>query len=132
MNIPNRSGYQVYQKNMYETASPHKLISLLYNAAVTNIQRAIRVIDEQKSEEANKFILKAQEIVLELMACLNFEQGGDIAANLREIYFYCSNQLMQANIHKDTKLLREVEGIIDNLRQAWQEIGKDVSIAQQI
>jgi len=132
MNLPNRSGYQAYQRNMYETASPHKLISLLYNAAITNIQRAIQAIEGQQTGDANRFILKAQEIIYELMACLNEEQGGKLAANLKEIYFYCTNQLVQANIRKDINLLREVEGIIDPLRQAWQEIGKDVSVGQHV
>jgi len=128
MNVANRSNYQIYQKNMYETASPHKLISLLYNAAVTNIQRASKALDESRWEDASRFNIKAQDIIYELMSCLNEEQGGALAANLKQIYFYCVNQLVQANIRKDQSILSEVEQIIDSLRQAWQEIGKDVSI----
>lgn len=132
MNIPYQAGYQAYQKNMYETASPHKLISLLYNAAITNIQRASNALDDRNLADASRYIMKSQDIIYELMACLNEEQGGNIAANLKQIYFYCTNQLIQANIHKDANRLKEVEGIIDSLRQAWQEIGKDVSIGQHV
>jgi flagellar protein FliS len=128
MNVPNRSNYQIYQKNMYETASPHKLISLLYGAAVTNIQRSAKAYEESRWEDASRFNLKAQDIVCELMACLNEEQGGEIATNLKQLYFYCLNQLAQANIHKDCSMLQEVEQILESLKQAWQEIGKDVSI----
>lgn len=131
MNLPNRSGYQVYQKNMYETASPHKLILMLYNGAVTNIQRAATAIQEKKYEEASRYNLKAQDIIYELIACLNEEQGGTLAQNLKQIYFYCVNQLVQANIHKDITLLEEVKEHINNLREAWQQIGKDVSISAQ-
>lgn len=131
MNIPNRSGYQAYQKNMYETASPHKLILLLYNALITNIQRTSKALDDESFEEADRYNLKAQEIIYELLSCLNEEQGGQIAKNLKEIYFYCVNQLIKSNLHKDKALLVEVEGLIEDLRQAWQEIGKDVSIGAQ-
>ncbi len=131
MNMPNRSGYQAYQKSKYETASPHKLISLLYNAAVSNIQRAAKALDEGKYADANQFNLKAQDILYELLSCLNEEQGGEIAANLKEIYLYCVNQLVRANIRKDKSVLLEVERHVDNLRQAWLEIGKDVGVGAQ-
>jgi len=132
MNVPNQTSYHAYQRNMYETASPHKLILLLYNAAITNIQRAEKALDDKKIEDSNRYNLKAQEIIYELMACLNEEQGGQIAQNLKQIYFYCANQLVQANVHKDRSLLEEVERLIDELRQAWQEIGKDVSIGARV
>jgi len=132
MNVPNQTGYHAYQRNMYETASPHKLILLLYNAAITNIQRAEKALDDKKIEDSNRYNLKAQEIIYELMACLNEEQGGQIAQNLKQIYFYCANQLVQANVRKDRFLLEEVERLIDELRQAWQEIGKDVNIGARV
>lgn len=131
MNMPIRSGYQAYQKSKYETASPHKLITLLYNAAITNIQRSAKALNDNMYNDANQYNLKAQDILYELMSCLNEDQGGEIALNLKEIYFYCVNQLVQANIHKDNSLLSEVERNIDSLRQAWIEIGKDVSVGVQ-
>jgi len=129
LTVLNHAGYQAYQKNKYETASPHKLIWLLYDGAINNLRRAQAAIDQSESNEANRFILKAQDIIYELMSCLNEEQGGEIARNLREIYFYCVNQLIQANIRKEKALLQEVEGYIDSLRSAWIEIGKDVGLA---
>src|SRR5690606_12231439 len=106
-----RSGYQVYQKNKYETASPHKLILLLYDGALSNITRAKQALDANQKVEANRHILKSQEIINELLACLNEEQGGEIAQNLKDLYFYMVRRLVQANIRKQKDPLIEVEGL---------------------
>lgn len=129
MTLMNARGYQAYQKNKYDTASPHKLIALLYDAAATNIERALKAIDQNMGQDASQFILKAQDIVSELMACLNLEQGGEIANNLKDLYFYMIKQLVQANIRKDKEILLEVSGYILSLREAWQQIGKEVGIS---
>lgn len=128
MNMLTRPGYQAYQRNKYETASPHKLILLLYDGALTNIARAKQAIDSKKIVEANQYILKTQDIVNELLACLNEDQGGEIAQNLKNLYFYVVRQLVQANIRKQKEPLDEAETILAELRETWVRIGKDVGL----
>jgi flagellar protein FliS len=77
-------------------------------------------------------MLKAQDILYELISCLNENQGGEIARNLKQIYLYCIQQLTQANLQKDPKHLDEVEGLVQQLRSAWVEIGKDVGLGARI
>jgi flagellar protein FliS len=125
--VQHKPGYQAYQKNKYETASPHRLILMLYDGALTNLNRAKQAIDLNNRPDAHRFIQKSQEIVLELMACLNMEQGDEIAKNLREIYFYSVNQLVKANIRKKKEDLLEVESILRDLRNTWDQIGKEGS-----
>jgi flagellar protein FliS len=124
--VQQKPGYLAYQKNKYETASPHRLILMLYDGALTNLNRAAQALDSNNRADAHRFIQKAQEIVMELMACLNMEHGDEIAKNLREIYFYVVNQLVQANIHKRKDELLEVQTIVRDLRDTWGQIGKEV------
>lgn len=124
-----RSGYQVYQKNKYETASPHKLILLLYDGALSNITRAQQALDAKQTVEANRHILKSQDIINELLACLNEEQGGEIAQNLKNLYFYMVQRLVQANVRKQKDPLIEVEGLLRSLRDTWAQIGKEVNLS---
>lgn len=120
------SGYQAYQRNKYETASPHKLILLLYDGVVGNIRHARNALERKEHAVAHNHILKTQDILYELMSCLNEAQGGEIARNLKQIYLYCIQQLTRANIRKDPEQLVEVENLVQPLRSAWAEIGKDV------
>lgn len=126
MNAQSRMGYQAYQKNKYETASPHKLILMLYDAGLTNIGRARAALAAKNMAEANRFMKKTQEIVFELLSCLNEEQGESIAKNMKEIYLYLIRLLTEANVRKDAELLNEPEGILKQFRDTWDQIGKEV------
>ncbi|WP_372629518.1 flagellar export chaperone FliS [Cohnella sp.] len=126
MNAQSRMGYQAYQKNKYETASPHKLILMLYDAGLTNIGRARQALAAKNMAEANRFMKKTQEIVFELLSCLNEEQGESIAKNMKEIYLYLIRLLTEANVRKNAELLNEPEGILKQFRDTWEQIGKEV------
>lgn len=128
MALPNQSGYLAYQKNKYETASPHRLILMLYDGALANLRHAMQALDSGNAEAAKSHVLKTQDIISELASCLNVEQGGDIAFNLRRLYLYALSRLAQANVRKDRSMLKEVEDIIADLRSAWAEIGKEVGL----
>ena len=132
MAMTNFSGYQAYKKNKYETASPHKLILMLYDGALTNLHLAADALDKQDHISAHGFLIKSQEILSELLSCLNTDQGGQIAENLKQIYLYSINQLAKANVQKDRALVDEVEGCISELRSAWAAIGKEVGLGTSI
>ena len=72
-------------------------------------------------EKINTNIIKAQEIVTELMASLNTEKGGQIANNLMAIYSYFYQQLLQSKNKKNISLLKEILNMMKDLRLAWQE-----------
>ncbi len=129
MNMVSRSGYQVYQRNKYETASPHKLILLLYDGALLNIARAQQSYERGMNNEAKQSILKAQDIVSELLSCLNEDQGGELASRMMQLYLYVMRMLVDANIHRKKEALYEAEVVLRDLRSAWEQIGKDVGLS---
>lgn len=128
---PNMTGYQVYQRSKYETASPHKLILLLYDAAIAKMKYAIDLLEKGQAADARPAILKSQDIVYELLSCLNEEQGGEIAQNLKRIYLYAVQRLALADIHKEAAHVKEALEPITNLRSAWSEIGKEIGLGAQ-
>lgn len=124
------AGYQAYQKNKYETASPHKLILMLYDGAIRFSKKAIEELECKNIAESHQFIVKAQDVVYELISSLNEAEGGEMAQNLKQLYLYIIEQMVQANLKKDSALMQEAINILQELRSAWEEIGKDVSIAK--
>ncbi len=127
--IPNYSGYHAYQRNKYETASPHRLITMLYEGALRFMNQAIQKIEQKDIAGTNTAIHRAQDILYELIACLNFEQGKEIATNLNNLYRYSIDLLIKANIEKNTDALREAASIITDIKEAWDQIGKEVSVS---
>lgn len=115
-----------YKETSVKTASQGTLILMLYDEGIKKIEAAVELLDVKKVlpesiEIINKHILKAQEIVTELMASLDTEKGGQIGNNLMALYSYFYQQLLQANIKKDVALLKDILMMMQDLRATWQQ-----------
>jgi len=117
---------QSYLEMKVKTASPIQLVIMLYDKAIVCLNSAIEHINKKsiKYDVINNNIIRAQDIVSELMLSLDFEQGGDIAQNLFAIYDYCMKEMIDGNIKKDSLSLSNVVKILTELRSAWAELEK--------
>jgi|GEM_PF-69380 len=122
---PYQSQMNQYKRMKFETASPEMLILMLYDGAIKNITQAKSMIyDKEQIEPCSNALIKAQNIITELMVSLNFDIGGDIAKNLFNIYEYVNYTLAQANINKNDDNLDVVLQMLKDLRGTWQEVIK--------
>ena len=110
-----------YKNTEISTANQKKLIVMLYDGAIRFLQTAIENMQPQSYDKVNNNIVKAQDIITELMLSLDMEQGGKISANLFNIYAYLKKQLLEANIAKDSKILKEASSMLQELREAWDK-----------
>lgn len=114
---------QVYKKNQVEIASPKQLVVLLYEGAIKFIRLAELAIEKEDMTKANTNILKAQDIVTELMVSLNHQDGQNaVASELQALYSFMLNQLIQANLKKDTEKLAHTRKLLSELLEAWASI----------
>lgn len=110
--------HQLYKQNQVETVSPAQLILMLYNGAIKFIKIARCGLEEKNTEKSHTAIIKVQDIIFELMACLDHGQG-EVAGNLYALYDYMNSRLLTANIKKDMEPLCEVEKMLTELRDTW-------------
>ena len=125
MATPYKSQVNQYRRMKIETASPEMLILMLYDGAIKNIKTA--VANNQGDENTNlevfsNMLIKAQNIITELMVSLNFDIGGDIARNLFNIYEYVNYTLAQANINKSNENMDTIIQMLTDLRGTWKEV----------
>lgn len=120
-----------YKETTIKTASPAKLIIMLYDEALRQLDTALELIEneDKRLDKVNNAIIRAQDMVTELTVSLDFERGGDIALNLNNIYFFFNQQLMEANIRKSAEHLKPVRRLMAELRDAWQQIAANSSSA---
>ncbi|MEK4055119.1 flagellar export chaperone FliS [Paenibacillus sp. FSL F4-0087] len=116
------SPYQKYQQTQAQTASKPKLLIMLYDGAIRFVNIGIEGVDEQNIEKANNNFCKAQAIINELIASLNFNYS--ISTDLLSIYEYMLNRLVEANIKKNKDIAMEVLEHLSELREAWVEVAK--------
>jgi len=119
-----------YRETRVKTASQGQLIIMLYEAAVKNLDQALEFLglnaggakNPGNIEKISKSILKVQEIITELTASLDFEQGGEIARNLFSLYTWFNRELLEANINQDVRRITAVRNQINELKSAWAEV----------
>ena len=106
-----------------EGASPHRLISLLFDALLQALHTARRVLAQGDIEAKGREIGKAIRILEEgLKAGLDDERGGEVAVNLRGVYNYSILHLTKANLKNDDALIAEVIELIQPVSAAWKGI----------
>jgi flagellar protein FliS len=110
-----------------EGASPHKLVSLLYQALAKEIDTARGAMQRREVPEKGRAIGKAVRILEEgLIAPLDMEAGGAIAVNLRDLYQYMVYRLTIGNLRSDDSALSECATLARSLGDSWDAIATQV------
>lgn len=125
------NGIQSYRKTDVSTSDPLKLVIMCYEGAIDSLKLAKEKIKEQDYEKKAKAIIKALDIIDELLCSLNFEKGGAIAGNLSRLYNYMIRRILHADVNRDIGAIDEVIGMLDELRSAWQSIYMQKDIQTQ-
>ncbi len=119
----------MYQKNLKRyratqilTAEPARLTLMLYDAVLNNMEQAAELAEKKMFPERAEKIIRCNKILMELLASLNFENGGEIAANLREIYVFLLGELKKADLKNDAHLIRQCKAVLSEIREAWSTI----------
>lgn len=114
--------YSKYQKTQVTTATPEKILLMLYEGAIRFTKQARVSLEQKKIAEKGQAISKATAILSELMATLDFKVGGQLAHDLENLYIFMIDKLIEANITNTVEPLDVVEGILKNLYTAWKDV----------
>ena len=128
-NAYNPRAVSAYQRISVETSmhtiDQHQLVSLLFSGVMDSITSARGALVRGDVPLKCSSISKAIRILEEgLSTALDRDGGGEIAVNLGELYDYCLQRLIQANIRNDDAILAEVGRLIEQLALGWNEIKK--------
>lgn len=111
-----------YRTQQVMTASPAKLVFMLYDKAILSLREAIAAIERGEIEERWKANKRAIEILENVWSMLDTEQGGEIARSLDKLLMTALMRLPDVDIHNDAKAAEDVIRILEPLRDAWREI----------
>lgn len=117
----------LYQGAAINTASPAELTLMLYNGAIKFCNLALIGMEEEDIMKAHNNLMKAQRIIRELQATLNFKY--EVSKDFDLIYTKILNNLLAANIKKDVDKLNEALEDIRGIRDVWTQVMKVAKIA---
>ena len=106
-------------------ADPHRLIQLLFEGAVARLSAAKGHIERGAIEERSKTINSVVQIIGGLRESLNMD-AGELALNLERLYDYMERRLFEANINSDEAIVDEVLGLLNQIKNAWDDIRPEV------
>jgi len=95
---------------------------MCYEGAIDSLKLAKQKMKEKKYEEKGKAIIKAQDIIDELLCSLDFERGGAVANNLRSLYNYMLRRIIHGDVNRDMSAIDEVIEMLNELLSAWREV----------
>lgn len=104
------------------TASPAQLVVMLYDGAVRFLRQAAVLLEEGDLPKANARMQRGEAIVQELLDTLDFDQGGDVATNLRDLYLFYLRHLSEARIKREPAMVLQVARQLGELRESWSEL----------
>lgn len=112
-----------------ESASPHRLVQMLMEGALQKMLTARLAMQQENIASKGENISWAISIIDGLRDGLDIEKGGDIAANLDDLYLYMGRRLLEANLHTDIARLDEVIGLLREIKSAWDAVPRQAPVS---
>ena len=110
-----------YQASNITTATPEKLMIMLFDGAIQFLQKAKSAIEEKNLVERSNNIESARKIIRELMCTIDLENGNDVSKSLFRLYNKMAMKLIKANVSRNADLIDEVITDLSNIRWGFQK-----------
>ena len=116
---------KTYQRNAVLTASREKIVKMLYDGAIKNLEKSRIGLEDQKtarSPEVGQSLGRAIAIIGELRASLDHAVGGDLSRNLDRLYEFGLDQLSQSNVTRTGSGVTNTLRVMRTLKEGWDGI----------
>jgi|SRR5579884_3851520 len=113
--------YKSYMESEILNADPLELVRLLYRGAIERIGEARQCLGRRDIAGRIAAVIKATDIINELLLAIDRERGGDIAARLVELYDYMLRRINEGNFQQADAPFAEVENLLRTLAEAWAQ-----------
>lgn len=121
-----RGAQTAYRQNSVLSTSPEQLVVLLYEHLIINLKKADRQIRTKDFQGKAESLTRANDIVLELLASLDFEKGGEISSRLASLYDFFTKEIARVSRTLDTARLGQLVDMAQELHQSWVEAARIV------
>jgi len=111
--------HQKYVRDQVQSATPQKLIIMLYDKAIKCLEDAKKQKDDKNPYHFTNNITKAEQILAELMGALKPEIAPELVFNLTKLYEFMYQHLVKAFDEKSLEKIEHVLTLLRDLRQTW-------------
>ena len=120
-----------YRKTSVETSDRLGLVIICYEEAIRCLRQAKVEYDRTDYAAKTQHLNKAQNLIWELLACLDTEKGEELATNLSNLYRFMLKRLIQGDVRREPQAFHEVAGLLEELLEAWKAIAGNNKLKAQ-
>lgn len=128
---PYASMKQAYTESAVMTATPERLVVMLYDGAIRFLNQSAAAMRSGLRQESRSRMRRAEAIIDELNLTLDMEQG-EISTRLRSIYLFCKRQLAEATLEQSDAKIATVIELLDELRESWEELATSAAAGETL
>jgi flagellar protein FliS len=111
--------YEQYKSQTLQTLTPGEVVIKLFEEASKQVSMAIFLTNQNNSVKAFNAIAKAQKIIATLNHSLDMRYA--ISLELDDMYRFLFDKLNEANVNKDVNLMKQLLGLIDELKVTFRQ-----------
>jgi flagellar protein FliS len=123
MSYPNY-GSSAYKAMSVNTASPAKLVVMLYQGAIRFLKQAQEDIRTKDFAQKSQSVDRAVAIIQHLQGTLDMEKGGKISLDLDRLYTYVASRVFDGSVKLDLRAFEEAIQLLTTLLSGWEEIAQ--------
>jgi flagellar protein FliS len=123
-------GIAAYKNNRVQSASPQRIIVMLYQAAVMRLEKGIIALEDGDSEAFLGFSRHVRAILTELRAALDHSVAPELCANLERLYIWCTAELVKVerntdgDLEENVTVISGVSRVLSELLAGWEEVAR--------
>ena len=118
-----------YVQAQNETASPERLMVLLFQTALRHIRTSIAALEAGRFQEAALASEKAQQIVVHLGVTFDRSKHPELGDNLGKVYKFTGHRLLMGVARRDPQMFRDAERAFAPIADAFTTAVAQMSAA---
>ena len=123
---PMRGSMRAYKSvsldSQKSVASPYRIVQMLLAGALERLAKAKTAIEHKNYAQRGELISSTMMIIDELRLSLDFEEGGEVAVNLGNLYDFIMSELIAVNLNNDLNKLESTSGLLRGIKEGWDAI----------
>ncbi|MCE1245873.1 MAG: flagellar export chaperone FliS [Firmicutes bacterium] len=110
-----------YRQVQIKTATPEKLLIMCYDGILKFLRTSKLLISKNQKEKSDIYILKASNVILELIATLRHDESPEFASALKSLYIYILDRLRESIRTGNEDGIDYAINVITQIKQTWEE-----------